>query len=172
MKRLAAAGLAAALAVPTTAQEMIVKGAVAYSDVLRYDYVGDGKKRSIRFWLEFDGQSAIGKPGEPGYRPAAGTMRYLLRDDDDGTKVVKWRKGLDMEGAPKDAPVPMTELRFDGKTVHFDAFGMRWTVVDGGEGFAQDKIVVNDGFRTTEPLKLYAGNVWVGPAKPSAAAPR
>lgn len=159
-------------ALPVAAQEMVVKGAVAYSDVMRYDYTGDGKKNRVRFWLEFDGHSAVGKPGEPSYKPAAGSVRYLLKDDDDGTKVVKWRRGLDMEGAPKDTPFPMTDLVFDGKTARFDAFGMRWTVVDGGEGYQHDSIVVNDGFRTTEPMKLYAGNVWVGPAKPSDAAPR
>ena len=61
------------------AEEMVIRGAVAYSDVLRYDYTGDGKKNRIRFWLEFNGHSAVGKPGEPGYQPAAGTVRYLLR---------------------------------------------------------------------------------------------
>ena len=28
-----------------------------------------------------------------------------------------------------------------------------------------DKIIVNDGFRTSEMKKLYAGDLWVGPAK-------
>ncbi len=151
---------------------MIIRGAVAYSDAVLYDYTGDGKKSRVRFWLEFDGHSAIGKPGEPGYKPAGGTMRYLLKDDADGTKVVKWRGGLDMQGTPKDTPFPMTDIEFDGKTARFEAFGVRWTVVDGGDGYQHDKIVVNDGFRTTEPLKLYAGNLWVGPAKLSDAAPR
>lgn len=171
MKTVVVAALA--LCTPSaSAEEMVVKGAVAYSDVLRYDYTGDGKKNRVRFWLEFDGHSAIGKPGEPDYNPAAGSVRYSLRDDDDGTKVVKWRRGLDMEGAPKDTPFPMSEIVFDGKTVRFDAFGMRWTVVDGGEGFQHDKIVVDDGFRKTEAIKLYAGNVWVGPATSSGAASR
>lgn len=152
-------------ALPAFAQTTVVKGAVAYTEVLRYDYTGDGKRNRVRFWLEFDGHSAIGKEGEPGYEPAAGTMRYFLRDEDDGTKVVKWRQGLDMVGAPRDAPVPMTDIRFDGKTVEFEAFGVRWTIVDGGEGYASDKIIVNDGFRTSEVKKLYAGDLWVGPAK-------
>jgi hypothetical protein len=152
-------------ALPVAAAEMIVSGAVAYTDVLRYDYNGDGKRERVRFWLEFDGHSAVGKPGEPGYKPAAGTVRYFLKDADDGTKVVKWRQGLDMQGAPRDTPFPMTDIEFDGKTVRFEAFGMRWTVVDGGDGYEQDKVIVNDGFRTSEVKKLYAGDVWVGPAK-------
>jgi hypothetical protein len=155
----------ATCALPAAAEEMVVKGAVAYTEVLRYDYTGDGKRNRIRFWLEFDGRSAKGTPGQPGYEPAAGTMRYFLRDEDDGTKVVKWRQGLDMVGAPRDAPVPMTDLEFEGKTARFEAFGVRWIIEDGGKGYAHDKIIVNDGFRTSEVKKLYAGDVWVGPAK-------
>jgi hypothetical protein len=152
-------------ALPVAAAEMVVRGAVAYTDVLRYDYNGDGKRERVRFWREFDGHSAVGKPGEPGYKPGAGTVRYFLKDADDGTKVVKWRHGLNMEGAPRDTPFPMSDIEFDGKTVRFEAFGMRWTVVDGGDGYEHDKVIVNDGFRTSEVKKLYAGGVWVGPAK-------
>ena len=156
----------AVCAVPAAAaDEMVVTGAVAYTDVMRYDYNGDGKREPIRFWMEFDGRSATGMPGQPGYQPAAGTMRYFLRDADNDTKVLKWRGGLDMAGAPRDTPVPMTDLRFDGKTVQFEAFGMQWTIVDGGEGYAKDRIVVHDGFRRAEVTKLYAGDIWVGPAK-------
>jgi hypothetical protein len=152
-------------ALPVAAQETVLKGAVAYTEILRYDYTGDGKRNRVRFWLEFDARSAQGSPGQPGYQPAAGTLRYFLRDEDDGTKVVKWRQGLDMAGVPRDQPFPMTDIEFDGKSVRFEAFGMRWAVTDGGEGFEQDRIIVNDGFRTSEVTKLYAGNVWVGPAK-------
>ena len=164
MRRLVVAVLALC-ALPVAAEEMVVKGAVAYTDILRYDYTGDGKKNRIRFWMEFLGHSAVGQPGEPGYKPAAGTVRYFLRDADDGTKVVKWRQGLDMAGVPRDQPFPMTNIEFDGRTVRFEAFGMRWAVTDGGEGYENDRIIVNDGFRTSEVTKLYAGNVWVGPAK-------
>jgi hypothetical protein len=157
--------LVALVALPVAAQQMVVKGAVAYTDVLRYDYNGDGKRERVQFWLEFDGQSAVGTPGTPGYKPAAGSVRYALKDADDQTKVVKWRGGLDMEGVPKDTPFPMTDLEFEGKTARFDAFGMRWTVVDGGDGLANDKVIVNDGFRSSEIRKLFAGDLWVGPAK-------
>ena len=152
-------------ALPAAAEDLVVKGAVAYTDVLRYDYTGDGKRKPVRFWMEFDGHSAMGAPGQPGYQPAAGTMRYFLRDADNDTKVLKWRGGLDMAGVPRDQPFPMTNIEFDGRTVRFEAFGMRWAVTDGGEGYESDRIIVNDGFRTSEVTKLYAGNVWVGPAK-------
>jgi len=174
MRTLPAAGAVAALALgalsgcasPGAGQEVVVvNGAVAYTDVLRYDYTGDGKRNRIRFWMEFDAHSARGTPGTAGYQPASGSMRYFLRDEDNGTKVMKWRQGLDMAGVPRDVPVPMTDIEFEGKTVRFEAFGMRWTITDGGDGYQNDKIVVNDGFRTSTVTKLYAGNVWVGPAK-------
>lgn len=152
-------------ALPAAAQDAVVKGAVAYTDVMRYDYTGDGQRNRVRFWMEFDGRSAKGTPGTPGYEEASGSMRYFLRDEDDGTKVAKWRQGLDMLGAPRDVPVPMTDIQFEGKTVKFDAFGMRWTITDGGDSYQNDEIVVNDGFRTSTVTKLYAGNLWVGPPK-------
>ncbi len=42
---------------------------------------------------------------------------------------------------------------------------MRWTIVDGGKGYGQRQVIVNDGFRTSEVKKLYAGDLWVGPEK-------
>jgi hypothetical protein len=142
-----------------------VKGEVAYTDVLRYDYTGNGQRNRIRFWMAFDGQSARGTPGTPGYQPASGSMRYFLRDEDDGTKVLTWRRGLDMEGVPKDVPVPMTDIEFDGNTVTFQAFGMRWTITDGGGDHRRDRVAVDDGFRSAVATRLYAGDVWVGPAR-------
>jgi hypothetical protein len=165
MKMLPLLALMLASAPVLAGPPMIVKGELAYTDVLRYDYTGDGKRNRVRFWLAFDGHSAIGKEGEPGYEPASGTMRYFLRDDDDGTKVLKWRGGLDMLGLPKDTPMQMTDLRFEGKTVRFEAYGMQWTLVDGGRGYASDQVIVNDGFRTSEIKKLYAGDLWIGPAE-------
>jgi hypothetical protein len=164
----ALAGCAAPNREPAQAPQpevVVIKGAVAYTDVLRYDYTGDGKRNRIRFWMEFDGHSARGTPGSPDYRPAGGTMRYFLRDEDDGTKVLKWRQGLDMAGVPRDVPVPMTDLEFDGKTARFEAFGVRWTITDGGDGYQHDKIFVNDGFREVGPTPLYAGNLWIGPPR-------
>jgi hypothetical protein len=152
-------------ALPVAAQQLAITGAVAYTDVLRYDYTGDGKRNRVQFWLEFEGRTALGAPGQPGYAPAAGTIRYFLKDVDDGTKVLKWRQGLDMAGAPRDAPLPMTNLSIEGNTARFEAFGMKWTVVDGGDGYASDRIVVDDGYKTLDTKKLYGGDVRVGPMK-------
>jgi hypothetical protein len=153
------------LAVASAADRMEITGAVAYTDVLRYDYTGDGKRNRVQFWMEFSGRSAIGVPGDAGYQPEVGSIRYYLRDADDSTKIIKWRQGLDMAGAPRDTPLPMTNIRIEGKTAHFEAFEMKWTVTDGGEGYANDKIVVDDGYKTLETKKLYGGDINIGPAK-------
>ena len=97
-------------ALPVAAQEMVVKGAVAYTDVLRYDYDGDGKRDRVQFWLEFDGHSAVGMPGTSGYKPAAGSVRYTLqgrRRREEGRQVARWaRHGRRAQGhaVPDDRP--------------------------------------------------------------------
>ena len=153
------------LTVASAADRMEITGAVAYTDVLRYDYTGDGKRNQVQFWMAFSGRPAIGMPGDVGHQEEVGSIRYYLRDADDGTKIIKWRQGLDMAGAPRDTPLPMTNIRIEGKTAHFEAFEMKWTVTDGGEGYANDKIVVDDGYKTLETKKLYGGDIHIGPAK-------
>ncbi|NTW59828.1 MAG: hypothetical protein HGB21_05825 [Nitrospirae bacterium] len=157
--------LCSMLTTASAAEKKEITGAVAYTDVLRYDHTGDGKRDRVQFWMEFSGSPAIGAPGDPGHQPESGSIRYYLQDADTGTKVMKWRKGLDMEGAPKDAPLPMTNISIKGNTARFEAFGMNWTITDGGEGYEKDKIVVDDGFKTLETKKLYGGDVRIGPAK-------
>jgi hypothetical protein len=152
-------------AAASATEKMEITGAVAYTDVLRYDYTGDGKRDRVQLWMEFNGYPAIGNPGDPAYQPESGSIRYYLQDADTGTKVMRWRKGLDMEGAPKDAPLPMTNISIKGNTARFEAFGMNWTVTDGGEGYEKDKIVVDDGYKTLETKKLYGGDLRIGPAK-------
>jgi hypothetical protein len=157
--------LCSLLTAASAAERMELTGAVAYTDVLRYDYTGDRKRNRVQFWMEFSGHPAIGVPGEAGYQPESGFIRYYLQDADTGTKVMKWRQGLDMAGAPKDAPLPMTNISIEGNTARFEAFGMKWTVSDGGEGYEKDKIVVDDGYKTLETKKLYGGDVRIGTAK-------
>jgi hypothetical protein len=147
------------------AETLAIRGAVAYTDILRYDYTGDGKRNRVQFWLEFDGRVAAGAPANGDPESPNGTIRYFLKDADDGTKVVKWRHGLDMQGAPRDTPLPMTNLVIEGNTARFEAFDMKWTVIDGGEGYPNDKIVVHDGFKASETKKLYGGDVRIGPAQ-------
>jgi hypothetical protein len=145
-----------------------VSGAVAYTDYFRFDYTKDGVRNRVQFWLEMQGRAEVGRPGEPGYQPAEGFIRYYLKDADRGNKVANWREGLNMTGLPADQPYPMSNLVFEGNTARFEAFGMKWTVTDGGEGFQNDKVIIDDGFKQAVG-KFYDGDLRVGP--PAAAEP-
>jgi hypothetical protein len=66
-----------------------------------------------------------------------------------------------MEGPPPSGPYPMTNLVIDGNTARFEAFDMKWTVVDGGEGYTQDRVTVDDGFKPRD-MKMHDGDLRVG----------
>ena len=142
-----------------------IAGAVAYTEVIRFDYTKDGIRNPVQFWIEFKGRTALGKPGEPGYRPAEGALWYYLFDVDKKQKVANWLMGFTMmEGPPPSGPYPMTNLVIDGNTARFEAFDMKWTVVDGGEGYAKDRVMVDDGFKP-KYMKIYGGDIMIGSPK-------
>ena len=65
-------------------------------------------------------------------------------------------------------------IRFDGKTVRFEAFGMQWTIVDGGAGYANDKIIVNGLMRARpgQPVTPQEEGKTGGPPAQGAKAPQ
>jgi len=142
-----------------------ISGAVAYTEVIRFDYTKDGVKNRVQFWLEFKGRAAIAKPGDPNYKPEEGAIWYYLYDVENKKKVSNWLMGFSMmEGPPPSGPYPMTNLVIEGNTAHFEAFGMKWTVVDGGKGHTKDRVTVNDGFKPRE-MKTYDGDLRIGPVR-------
>jgi hypothetical protein len=52
----------------------------------------------------------------------------------------------------------MSNISIQGNTARFEANGLQWTIVDGGEGYEQDKVTVDDGVRKREP-RLYGGDL-------------
>ncbi len=147
------------------AERSEITGAVAYTEIVRFDYTKDGTRNRVQFWLEFKGRPAVGKPGEPGYQPEEGTIYYYLYDVDNNKKVANWLMGFNMmEGPPPSGPYPMTNLVIEGNTARFEAFDMKWTIVDGGEGYAKDRVTVDDGFRPRD-MKMYDGDLRIGPAQ-------
>jgi hypothetical protein len=146
-----------------------ISGAVAYTEVMRFDYTKDGIKNRVQFWLEFKGRPASGKPGEPDAKPEEGSIYYYLYDVDKKEKVSNWLMGFSMmEGPPPSGPYPMSNLVVQDNTARFEAFGMKWTVVDGGEGYAKDRVTVVDGFKPRE-MKMYGGDLRVVSAQPEGA---
>ncbi len=144
-------------------QPTAISGVVAYTEVMRFDYTKDGIRNQVQFWLEFGGRPAVGKIGDPDFKPEEGAIYYYLYDVDRKEKVSNWLMGFSMmEGPPPSGPYPMTNIVIKGDTATFEAFGMKWTIMDGGEGYAKDRVTVDDGFRPRE-MKVYDGDIRIGP---------
>jgi hypothetical protein len=142
-----------------------ISGAVAYTEVIRFDYTKDGIRNRVQFWLEFKGRPAVGKTGDPDFKPEEGTIYYYLYDVDQKKRVANWLMGFSMmEGPPPSGPYPMSKLVIEGDTARFEAFNLKWTIVDGGEGYAKDRVTVDDGFRPRD-MKMYDGDLRVGPVR-------
>ena len=147
------------------AQQPEITGAVAYTEAIQFDYMKNGIRNRVQFWLEFKGSPAAGKPGVSGYRAESGAIYYYLYDVDNKKRVDNWLMGFSMmEGPPPKGPYPMSNIRIRGKTSTFEAFGMKWTVTDGGAGYARDKVKIDDGFRVRE-MKMYDGDLKVAGAR-------
>lgn len=138
-----------------------LKGGVAYTGVHRFDYNKDGNRNRVQFFLIFEARPAVGKEGEPGYQPEEGTLTYRVYDLDTGKQVDSWSTGFNMGFPASDRPYPLTGIAIDGKTATFEGMGLRWTVVDGGEGFEKDSVETDDGVRKRS-LRTYAGDLKVG----------
>lgn len=164
MKAIAWAALLLFIAATAGAAEQpLIDGAVAYTDIIRFDYTKDGRKNNVQFWLEFRGKGAVGTEGETGYLPAEGAIYYYLLDVDKQQKVSNWLMGFSMMSEPPPTgPYPMTNLVIQGNTASFEAFRMKWTVTDGGRGFANDTVLVDDGFKPM-PMKMFGGDVIITP---------
>jgi len=138
-----------------------ISGAMAYTEAVQFDYRKDGTRNPVQFWLEFKGSQAFGKPGEAGYTPESGAIYYYLVDIENKKKVDNWLMGFSMmEGPPPSGPYPMNNISIRGNTARFTAFGMTWTILDGGEGHGKDTVTIDDGFNTKE-MKMYGGDLRV-----------
>ena len=68
--KLAAGLVLAILALPAGGADVPeLRGGVAYTGVHRFDYNKDGNRNRVQFFLIFKARPAVGKKGEPGYRP-------------------------------------------------------------------------------------------------------
>jgi hypothetical protein len=138
-----------------------VSGKIAYTEVIRFDYNKDGKKNQVQFWIELKVRPAVGKPGDSGYLPEEGSIWYYLYDIEDKKRVDNWLMGFNMmEGPPPTGPYPATNISIQGNTARFDAFDMKWTIVDGGDGYSKDRVTIHDGVRQRD-MKLYGGDLKV-----------
>ena len=138
-----------------------VTGKIAYTEVIRFDYNKDGKRNQVQFWIEFKVRPAIGRPGDSSYQAEEGSIWYYLYDIENKKRVDNWLMGFNMmEGPPPSGPYPATNISIQGNTARFDAFDMKWTIVDGGAGYEKDRVTINDGARQRD-MRLYGGDLKV-----------
>lgn len=138
-----------------------ISGAVAYTDIVRFDYTRNGVRDRVQFWIEFAGKAAVGTIGDAGYLPAEGGISYYLLDVDKKERVTNWLTGFSMMAEPPPSgPYPMSNLVIQGNRATFEAFNRKWDIMDGGPGFERDVVLVDDGFKP-KPMKMYDGDIRV-----------
>ena len=158
-------GLLGAATAVAQAPVLELSGAISYTQVYRFDYSKDGHRNPVRFFIEFKARPAVGTEGKPDYVAESGSIHYYVFDIEKNQRVEKWLEGFAMLNHDAvAADHPATNIVVKGNTATFEAFRMKWTVVDGGPGFDKDSVTVDDGFRA-KPLKLYAGDLTIGPVK-------
>jgi hypothetical protein len=147
-------------------------GRLAFSDTIIFDYDRDGTPDRVQFWIELEGQQAMGEPGDPGARPESGSVRYWVADLERKRRVDDWLLGFNMsEGFPvAGEPYPITDISITDRTVRFELRGSRWTITDSGDTWEQDSIEVETGGRKRQG-RFYGGDIKVTPGPPGAARP-
>jgi predicted CXXCH cytochrome family protein len=147
------------------AQQPEITGAVAYTEIIRFDYTKDGIRNQVQFWLEFKGSPAMGEPGEEGYIPESGAIYYYLVDVENKKQVDNWLMGFSMmEEPPPRGPYPMKNIDIMGNQSTFEAFGMKWKIIDGGADYTKDTVTIDDGFRVHD-MKMFSGDLKVFDAR-------
>ncbi len=140
-------------------ERVALTGAVAYSDFLHFDYNKDGTMSKVQMWIFFDITAPVGNPGEPGYQPGSGTIRRCLRDADTGETVAGYTMYKLVPGKPMGQSIPVEDISLSGRTMSFTVDqNLLYTVTDGGPGYEQDSVVVDNGVKKYT-IPLYDGDL-------------
>jgi hypothetical protein len=144
---------------------------LAYSEPIAFDYDRDGKPNRVQFWIEIEARPA---PGEPGTEVEGGSLKYFVYDLESKRRIDNWMAGftLTMGGdfpRPGEA-YPLTNVRIEGRTAHFDFNGATWTLTDGGPSWKTDPIEIRD-YRGTRKARFLGGDVRVVGGAATAAKP-
>jgi hypothetical protein len=144
-----------------------VYGELAFSDVIVFDYNRDGTPDRVQFWIDLQGQQALGEPGSPGARPESGSVSYFVMDVAQQRRIDDWLLGFNMGGVGGGFPVagqpyPLTNIRIEGRTARFEVSGSAWTITDQGDSWEKDTIEIVTGGRKRSG-RFYGGDVTVAP---------
>jgi len=128
----------------------LLEAKVAYAKAMQFDYDRDGKINDIQMWATVK----IYKTPN-GYE---GYLRRYMRDVKSGKAVLGYADINMLPNQPYGEKIPISEVKQKGKTVLFKAGSKHYIMVDGGKGYQNDTIIVNDGNRDYL-VELYAGDV-------------
>jgi len=130
----------------------LLEAEVAYAKPMQFDYDRDGKMNDIQMWAAVK----IFK-SEKGY---TGYLRRFMKDVASGKPVLGYADINMLPDQPYGEKIPVSDVQHRGRTVLFKAGSKHYILVDGGEGYRNDTIIVNDGNRDYL-VELYAGDVKV-----------
>jgi len=125
---------------------------VAYAKPMQFDYDRDGKMNDIQMWASVKIERT--KDGYSGY------LRRYMKDVKNGKAVLGYADINMLPDQPYGEKIPVSEVQHRGRTVMFKAGSKHYILVDGGKGYQNDTIIVNDGNRDYL-VELYAGDVKV-----------
>lgn len=155
----------------TTPPPSSLHGELAFSKTISFDYDRDGTRDRVQFWIEIQGEQAIGEPGTPGARPESGSVSYFVVDLANKRRIDNWLLGFNMGGMGGGFPVagqlyPLTNISITDRTARFELNGTSWTITDRGKTWKKDRIEIVTGGRTREG-RFYGGDVTVTPGPPA-----
>ncbi len=146
------------------AAQPTLTGSVAYGEPLAWDYDGDGTANQVQMWVEFHVMAPVGTEGESGFLPGKGTMRRYMKDLSTGKPVVGYGLKNMLPDTPMGSPIEVSDISLSGHTMTFTVESFIYTVTDGGPGYENDSITVNNGLEDY-PVRLFAGDLTITGAK-------
>jgi len=145
-------------AIAGTNDRLALVGEVAYSELMKFDYDRDGRINDVQFWVSFDIKPAVGKEGEPGYRPETGNILRYMKDVELGGPVKEYNQFNMLPDTPLGKAVPVSNIAISGDSVTFTMKGVHFTVKVKGSETTQDSIMVNDGIKEY-PVPIFDGKL-------------
>jgi len=132
----------------------VLTAEVAYAKPVEFDYDKDGTPNRIQMWATVHIEKS-----DQGY---SGYLRRYMKDVQSGKAVWGYADINMLPSQPYGEKISVSEVEIHGKTVLFKAGSKNYIFFDGGEGYKNDTIIVNDGNRDYF-VELYAGDVRVTP---------
>jgi hypothetical protein len=152
-------GLSAAPA-PAATSRPTLTGSVAYAEPVAWDYDKDGSNNQVQMWASFDIKGPVGTKGTPDYLAGGGTMRRFIKDLGTGKPVAGYGIRNMLPDTPLGQPIEVSDVEFKDRRMQFTVEGYRYTVTDGGPGYENDKVVLDNGLEEY-PVTLFAGDLTI-----------